>query len=282
MITYLSSSFQLAQRRPGNKNRQRNAPSYLEQQLTKRERITKLPLVGALVHKALQVRDTEPYEAAAAAEQQEQAEQQQQQQPEQIEQPKQPETKAEQSAQQVELSNNNNNNHDNNNNTSNNNCNNECSNVCTMVLPVGLGPDGYNADAIQTAPAPSAPPAHLMGPPQYSIGQTNIYTGVPIIVNPYIDFIVVNGEDRYMIRCERKSVLERSVELAKLIHAGPNSGRKSDNHFQISNVDKADFELIVRYMEKHCLPYRDHKHLLKILELADRFNVPDLVSSGNV
>ncbi|EDW18398.1 uncharacterized protein Dmoj_GI12105 [Drosophila mojavensis] len=280
----------LAKRRPGNKNRQRSAPSYLEQQLTKRERITKLPLVGALVHKALQVRDTEPYEAAEPAEQQQQQQQpertEQSQQSEHAEQPKQPETNPEQSAQQenVELSNNNNNNNTSNNNNNNSNSNNECSKVeneakssCSMVLPVGLGPDGYNADAIQTAPAPSAPPAHLMGPPQYSIGQTNIYTGVPIIVNPYIDFIVVNGEDRYMIRCERKSVLERSVELAKLIHAGPNSGRKSDNHFQISNVDKADFELIVRYMEKHCLPYRDHKHLLKILELADRFNVPDLI-----
>lgn len=264
----------------------------MEQQLTKRERITKLPLVGALVHKALQVRDTEPYEAAEPAEQQQQQQQpertEQSQQSEHAEQPKQLETNPEQSAQQenVELSNNNNTSNNNNNNS---NSNNECSKVeneakssCRMVLPVGLGPDGYNADAIQTAPAPSAPPAHLMGPPQYSIGQTNIYTGVPIIVNPYIDFIVVNGEDRYMIRCERKSVLERSVELAKLIHAGPNSGRKSDNHFQISNVDKADFELIVRYMEKHCLPYRDHKHLLKILELADRFNVPDLVSSGEV
>jgi len=159
----------------------------------------------------------------------------------------------------------------------NNNNNNNDWEPNRMVLPFGLGPDGHHVDAIQSAPAPSAPPAHMM-PPAYARGQTNIYTGVPIIVNPYIDFIVVNGDDRYMIRCERKSVLERSVELAKLIHAGPNSGRKSDNHFQILNVDKNDFELIVRYMEKHFIPYRDHKHLLKILELSDRFNVPDLVS----
>ncbi|KAI8040217.1 hypothetical protein M5D96_006156, partial [Drosophila gunungcola] len=154
----------------------------------------------------------------------------------------------------------------------NKNNNNEDREPDRMVLPFGLGPDGHHVDAIQSAPAPSAPPAHMM-PPAYSRGQTNIYTGVPIIVNPYIDFIVVNGDDR----CERKSVLERSVELAKLIHAGPNSGRKSDNHFQILNVDKNDFELIVRYMEKHFIPYRDHKHLLKILELSDRFNVPDLI-----
>ncbi|KAL7732633.1 hypothetical protein ACLKA6_013563 [Drosophila palustris] len=225
--------------RCGNKNRQRSVPSRLEQQLTKKERTTKLPLVGALVHKALQVRDSDT------------------------------------DLQQLQTNNNTDNN--NNNNNTNTNNNNEISNT-KMVLPFGLGPDGgHNVDAIQSAPAPSAPPAHLVVPPLYARGQTNIYTGVPIIVNPYIDFIVVNGDDRYMIRCERKSVLERSVELAKLIHAGPNSGRKSDNHFQILNVDKNDFELIVRYMEKHFIPYRDHKHLLKILELADRFNVPDLI-----
>lgn len=223
----------LPNQRSGNKNRQRNIPIRLEQQLTKKERTTKLPLVGALVHKALQARDSD-----------------------------------------TEI----------NNNTSNYNKiknikhynYNEISNR-NMVLPFGLGPDGHNVDAIQSAPAPSAPPAHMVVPPLYARGQTNIYTGVPIIVNPYIDFIVVNGDDRYMIRCERKSVLERSVELAKLIHAGPNSGRKNDNHFQVSNVDKNDFELIVRYMEKHFIRYRDHKHLLKILELADRFNVPDLI-----
>lgn len=152
-----------------------------------------------------------------------------------------------------------------------------------MVLPFGLGPDGNNLDAIHVAPAPSAPPAPRQTPPpktNYSRGQTNIYCAVPIIKNAYIDFIVVNGDDRYMIRCERKCILERSVELAKLLHAGPNSGRKGDNHFQVSNVDKHDFELVVRYIEKRFLPYRDHKHLLRILELADRFNVPDLVSRG--
>ncbi|ALC43236.1 CG8398 [Drosophila busckii] len=215
----------LPNRPPGNKNRQRNTPSRLEEQLTKQERPTKLPLVGTLVHKALRARNTT-----------------------------------------IKSDSNNNNNHHHDHHTD-----------TEMVLPFGLGPDGHNVDAIQSAPTPSAPPAHLVAPPQYARGQTNIYTGVPIIVNPYIDFIVVNGDDRYMIRCERKSVLERSVELAKLIHAGPNSGRKSDNHFQILNVDKNDFELIVRYMEKHFIPYRDHKHLLKILELADRFNVPDLI-----
>ncbi|KAH8366208.1 hypothetical protein KR093_010154, partial [Drosophila rubida] len=220
--------------RSGNKNRQRSIPFRLEQQLTKKERTTKLPLVGALVHKALQVRNSDNHFVATTS------------------------TTAKQ--QQFEAD-----------------TNSDKNAISSMVLPFGLGPDGHNVDAIQSAPAPSAPPAHLVAPPLYARGQTNIYTGVPIIVNPYIDFIVVNGDDRYMIRCERKSVLERSVELAKLIHAGPNSGRKSDNHFQILNVDKNDFELIVRYMEKHFIRYRDHKHLLKILELSDRFNVPDLI-----
>ncbi|XP_068142043.1 uncharacterized protein axed [Drosophila tropicalis] len=223
--------------RSGNKNQQVQEVrccSRFAQKLTRQERPTKFPIVGALVHKALLRREKEKAEA-----------------------------------QSISDCNNNNT------TTSNSESTEESS---TMVLPFGLGPDGHHVDAIQSAPsAPSAPAAHLVMPPPYARGQTNIYTGVPIIVNPYIDFIVVNGDDRYMIRCERKSVLERSVELAKLIHAGPNSGRKSDNHFQILNVDKNDFELIVRYMEKHFIPYRDHKHLLKILELADRFNVPDLI-----
>ncbi|KAH8418236.1 hypothetical protein KR222_006307, partial [Zaprionus bogoriensis] len=235
--------------RPGNKNRQRSTPNRLEQQLIKKERTTKLPLVGALVHKALQRRDSVSDLSPAS--------------------PSQLPTTSYKNNRII----NNYNNYNNNNNSYNDNS----FSSTTMVLPFGLGPDGHHVDSIQNAPAPSAPPAHMVPPPLYSRGQTNIYTGVPIIVNPYIDFIVVNGDDRYMIRCERKSVQERSVELAKLIHAGPNSGRKSDNHFQILNVDKYDFEMIVRYMEKRFIRYRDHKHLLKILELADRFNVLDLI-----
>ncbi|XP_054734332.1 uncharacterized protein LOC129241835 [Anastrepha obliqua] len=138
-----------------------------------------------------------------------------------------------------------------------------------MVLPFGLASDGQNIAGNQTMVTPTAPPAFLM--------HTNVSTVVPVIPSPYIDFIVVNGDDRYMIRCERKAVLENSVELAKLIRAGPNSGRKGDNHFQISNVDKNDFELVIRFLETKFVRYRDHLHILKILELADRFNCPDLV-----
>ncbi|XP_067643333.1 uncharacterized protein axed isoform X2 [Eurosta solidaginis] len=140
-----------------------------------------------------------------------------------------------------------------------------------MVLPFGLASDGQNVAGNQNMITPTAPPAFLMH------GHTNVSTVVPVIPSPYIDFIVVNGDDRYMIRCERKAVLENSVELAKLIRAGPNSGRKGDNHFQILNVDKNDFELVIRFLETKFVRYRDHLHILKILELADRFNCPDLV-----
>ncbi|CAD7003271.1 unnamed protein product [Ceratitis capitata] len=140
-----------------------------------------------------------------------------------------------------------------------------------MVLPFGLDSDGHNVAGTQSMVTPTAPPAFLMH------GHTNVSTVVPVIPSPYIDFIVVNGDDRCMIRCERKAVLENSVELAKLIRAGPNSGRKGDNHFQISNVNKNDFELVIRFLETKFVRYRDHLHILKILELADRFNCPDLV-----
>ena len=142
-----------------------------------------------------------------------------------------------------------------------------------MVLPFGLASDGHNVAGNQNMVTPTAPPAFLMH------GHTNVSTVVPIIPSPYIDFIVVNGDDRCRIRCERKAVLVNSVGLAKRIRAGPNSGRKGDNHFQISNVDKNDFELVIRFLETKFVRYRDHLHILKILELADRFNCPDLVSN---
>lgn len=168
-----------------------------------------------------------------------------------------------------------------------------------MVLPFGLGSDGHHnpdssakgkgggdgtASASSTATTTTTTVNRTVAyaptaPPYFSRAHTNVSTGVPIIPCPYIDFIVVNGDDRYMIRCERKAVLENSVELAKLIHAGPNSGRKGDNHFQISNVDKHDFELVIRFLETKFVKYRDHLHILKILELADRYNCPDLVCS---
>ncbi|EDW50730.1 GM14792 [Drosophila sechellia] len=153
--------------RPGNKYNLRRFSAHLEEHLVKEKRVTKFPLVGALVHKALRRREGAQVEK------------------EQITGPE-----------------------DNQKQQKNNN--NDGREPNRMVLPFGLGPDGHHVDAIQSAPAPSAPPAHMM-PPTYSRGQTNIYTGVPIIVNPYIDFIVSMGDDRYMIRCERKSVLERSI-----------------------------------------------------------------------
>ena len=124
-----------------------------------------------------------------------------------------------------------------------------------MVLPFGLGSDGNTSRM-----APSAPPIEI---DQH--------------FSRYIDFIVVNGDDRYMIRTERKNVLEASVELAKIINAGPTSGRKNDNHFIVNNVDKYDFELLVRFLETKFIKYKDHTHILRILELADRFNCPDLM-----
>ncbi|XP_023293311.2 uncharacterized protein LOC111676592 isoform X1 [Lucilia cuprina] len=155
-----------------------------------------------------------------------------------------------------------------------------------MVLPFGLSSDGQHnpessgsvsgsgVDTITSSRTVSYTPT---APAYFMRAHTNVSTGIPIIPSPYIDFIVVNGDDRSMIRCERKAVLENSVELAKLIHAGPNSGRKGDNHFQISNVDKHDFELVIRFLETKFVKYRDHLHILKILELADRYNCPDLI-----
>lgn len=159
---------------------------------------------------------------------------------------------------------------------------------CKMVLPFGLSSDGQHnpdsisnvgssgceSDAITSSRSAAYTPT---APPFFMRAHANVSTGIPIIPSPYIDFIVVNGDDRSMIRCERKAVLENSVELAKMIHAGPNSGRKGDNHFQISNVDKHDFELLIRFLETKFVRYRDHLHILKILELADRYNCPDLV-----
>ncbi|XP_055383582.1 BTB/POZ domain-containing protein 2 [Condylostylus longicornis] len=127
-----------------------------------------------------------------------------------------------------------------------------------MVLPFGLGSDG----STNRAQIPSAPPMDA--------GALMNYTR-------YIDFIVVNGDDRYMIRTERNVVLESSVELAKIINAGPKGSRLNDNHFQVHNVDKHDFELLVRFLETKFIKYRDHKHILRILELADRYNCPDLI-----
>ncbi|CAD7081929.1 unnamed protein product [Hermetia illucens] len=129
-----------------------------------------------------------------------------------------------------------------------------------MVLPVGQGSDNQHANS-RTIIIPSAPPSD----------------GDVIHQSHYIDFIVVNGDDRYVIRCERKAVLESSVELAKVINAGPTSGRRNDNHFIINNVDKHDFELVIRFLETKFIKFRDHYHILRILEVADRYNCPDLV-----
>lgn len=128
-----------------------------------------------------------------------------------------------------------------------------------------------------TEQVPTAPPALAFSGFRSRSHTTHVAIGVPVIPSPYIDFIIVNGDDRYMIRCERRKILENSVVLAKIILAGPNSGRRGDPHYQISNVDKFDFELLVRFLETRFIKYRDHLHILRILELADHFKCPDLV-----
>lgn len=127
-----------------------------------------------------------------------------------------------------------------------------------MVLPVCPEPSSGQTFII----SPSAPPMDGNECPSYGNA---------------IEFIVVNGENRHVVRTEKKSVLENSVELAKIVMAGPTSGRRNDMHFLIQNVDKDDFELMIRYFETKFIKYRDHRHTLKILELADRYNCPDLI-----
>lgn len=127
-----------------------------------------------------------------------------------------------------------------------------------MVLPVCPEPSSGQTFII----SPSAPP--MEGGDCSSYGNA-------------IEFIVVNGENRHVVRTEKKSVLESSVELAKIVMAGPTSGRRNDMHFLINNVDKDDFELMIRYFETKFIKYRDHRHTLKILEIADRYNCPDLI-----
>lgn len=127
-----------------------------------------------------------------------------------------------------------------------------------MVLPVGPEPSSGQTFII----SPSAPPMEAGECPSYG----NL-----------IEFIVVNGDNRHVVRTEKKSVLESSVELAKIVMAGPTSGRRNDMHFLITNVDNDDFELMIRYFETKFIKYRDHRHTLKILELADRYNCPDLI-----
>lgn len=160
-----------------------------------------------------------------------------------------------------------------------------------MVLPFGLNSNGEQVTN-RTLITPTAPPIET---DNNCITDGTIVTNATITTsnsnncnnNPYVDFIIINGNDRHVIRTEKKTILESSVELAKIINSGSSSlvtattasaaNRKNDNYFYINDVDKNDFELVIRYLETKFIKFNDHQHILRILEIADRFNCPDLI-----
>lgn len=139
-----------------------------------------------------------------------------------------------------------------------------------MVIPFGIDYDVHQLSH-RTLTTQTEPPV------EPKIITTTIEDGSVPFLYPVIDFGIVPGDDWDMITWKRKVAFESRIETAEIVRTGHSSERKRSNRFRVSSVDEQNFKTLVRFLNTKVIKYRDHLHLLKILELGNRFHCPDLI-----
>jgi hypothetical protein len=83
---------------------------------------------------------------------------------------------------------------------------------------------------VRPFPEPTAPPLH------------NDFDNV----DTYCDFILLGNNENYSIRADKKSIEESKTEFAKMIREQPPASVGDCVKLVIREVDREDFELVVR------------------------------------
>ncbi|XP_053664726.1 BTB/POZ domain-containing protein 2 [Anopheles marshallii] len=126
-----------------------------------------------------------------------------------------------------------------------------------MVQPFtnNLEADGGGA-RLATVPLPTAPPMDS-----------------PTNDGQYVDFLVLGNKENFLVRAERKAILDSNTGLAHMLSSGGGGG---DSKCVVRDVNRDNFETFVRYLETKFIKFNSPTHALEMLELATRFQCRQL------
>uniref|UniRef100_A0A182KD85 BACK domain-containing protein n=1 Tax=Anopheles christyi TaxID=43041 RepID=A0A182KD85_9DIPT len=105
------------------------------------------------------------------------------------------------------------------------------------------------------APLPTAPPMDA-----------------PANDDEIVKFLVLGNKENYQVLAERKAILDSNTGLAQMI-SGSGAG---DSKHVVRDVDRNNFETFVRYLETKSIKFTSATHTLEMLELATRYQCPQL------
>uniref|UniRef100_A0A182R8S5 BACK domain-containing protein n=1 Tax=Anopheles funestus TaxID=62324 RepID=A0A182R8S5_ANOFN len=88
----------------------------------------------------------------------------------------------------------------------------------------------------------------------------------------YVDFLVLGNKENYLVRAERKPILDSNTGLAQML----SSGGGGDSKCVVRDVNRDNFETFVRYLETKFIKFNTPTHALEMLELATRFQCRQL------
>ncbi|XP_050096200.1 uncharacterized protein LOC126578048 [Anopheles aquasalis] len=131
--------------------------------------------------------------------------------------------------------------------------------------------------AITAAVQPTAPSmAALLAPLETVRSRTLDFsnpmaTGTsPVDYEQFVDFLLLGNKENYLVRAERKAILDSNTVLAQLVSTS-GTGKSV-----VRDVDRTNFELFVRYLETKFIKFTSPTHTLEMLELATRYQCRQL------
>ncbi|XP_063699527.1 BTB/POZ domain-containing protein 6-B [Culicoides brevitarsis] len=94
----------------------------------------------------------------------------------------------------------------------------------------------------------------------------------------YVEFILLGDRENYVVRAERRAIVESQCELSRIFQSGGTTAvrRVDENRFSVSESNKENFELFIRFLETKFIKFQDAQHTLEMLEIASRYRCPEL------
>ncbi|XP_058123995.1 uncharacterized protein LOC131281677 [Anopheles ziemanni] len=120
-----------------------------------------------------------------------------------------------------------------------------------MVLPFNT----TEANTGRAAPLPTAPPM-----------------ASPADGGQFVDFLVLGNKENYLVRAERKAILDSNTGLAQILANSGGPGGKC----VVRDVNRNNFETFLRYLETRFIKFVSPTHTLEMLVLATRYQCPQL------
>lgn len=115
-----------------------------------------------------------------------------------------------------------------------------------MVLPFNT----TEANTGRAAPLPTAPPMASLAPESARIGAAD-FSSLTATGNgndpaadggQYVDFLVLGNKENYLVRAERKAILDSNTGLAQILASAGGPGGKC----VVRDVNRDNFETFVR------------------------------------